>query len=58
MPQPFDYGPAVFVPFPVLVYAVLGMRTGRVGLRCVVLHYGTDVFAGLWHSCSLGSVLQ
>ena len=57
MLQPFDYGPAVFVPFPVLVYAILGMRTELVGLRGVVLQYGTDLFAGLWHSCCLGSVL-
>ena len=33
------------VPFPVVVYAILGMRTGLVGLRCVVLHYGTDLLA-------------
>ena len=57
MPQRFDYGPAVLIPFPVLVYAILGMRTGLVGLRGVVLHYSTDLFAGLWHSCCLASVL-
>ena len=57
MLQPFDYGPAVLIPFPVLVYAIPGMRTGLVGLRFVVLHYGTDLFAGLCHSCCLGSVL-
>ena len=57
MLQPFDYGLAVSIPFPVLVYAILGMCTGLVGLCCVVLHYGTDLFAGLWHSCCLGSVL-
>ena len=55
--QPVDYGPAVLIRFPVLVYAILGMCTGLVGLRYVVLHYGADLFAGLWHTCCLGSVL-
>ena len=55
--QPFDYNPAVFVLFPVLVYAILWMRTGLVGLCCMVLHYGTVLFAGFWHFCCLGSGL-
>ena len=46
-----------FIPFPVLVCAILGMCTGLSGFHCAVLHYGTDLFAGLWHSCCLGSVL-
>ena len=33
------------------------MRTGLVGLCCVLLNYGTVLFDGLWHSCCLGSVL-
>ena len=46
MLQPFDYGPAVFILFPVLIYTILVMRTGLGGF-CHV--HGATLWQ--WFAC-------